>query len=163
MDTIQFQTLGLTNNFGTESVILTCPGDKDVSKIEVKVKKYLPVGDKIQIISKVVQNSMVSGIARLDLIKVNLDLELIQAYTNIEFSENELQNSLETYDKLEYAGIFYDIVSSIEQSEKDFIQEGVEDYKTQLEKSIASSMSGYVTQIDSMKALVGNYIKENAE
>lgn len=48
----------------------------------IEVKQYLPVKEKLSLVSKVVQNSMLGRILRSDLLEIYLNLEIVDAYTN---------------------------------------------------------------------------------
>ena len=98
-----------------------------IGEKEIHVKQYLPVNDKLELISRVV--SALSGNPYSFVNPIQLDVyttvEIIKAYTDIEFPEDSAVWDL--YDALEIESLADKIIAVIPKTEFDFIQSGVEE------------------------------------
>jgi hypothetical protein len=95
---------------------------------EIEVKKYLPMSEKAEMISRVINLSADdNGYYNPLQIKVFLTLETIYAYTNISFTEKQKENVLKLYDMVISSGLFSDIVSLIPEEEWKDLQNTVWD------------------------------------
>lgn len=109
MEKISFDTLGL--NLNQETKIVNFNGQ------EVEVKQYLPVNDKLELISRVINGSAdENNFANPIKTRVFTIIEVLKAYTNIEFPEIEIQ---ELYDLVASTGI---VTSIIEQNIPEYYQ-----------------------------------------
>ena len=110
-----------------------------INNIDVEVKQYLPVNEKLELITKVV--SELAGNKYNFVNPVQLDVyttvEIVRAYTNIEFPKDK--EIWELYDIMEIEQISNKVIAAIPAVEYDFIQDGVE-------KSI-SAYYGYQTSV----------------
>lgn len=97
-----------------------------IGEKEFHVKQYLPVNDKLELISKVV--SALSGNPYNFVNPIQLDVyttvEIVKAYTDIEFPDD--MPVWDLYDTLELEGLSNKIIAVIPKTEFDFIQDGVE-------------------------------------
>lgn len=85
---------------------------------EIEVKKYLPMNEKAEIVSKVINLSADNnGFYNPLRIKVYLTLETVYAYTNISFTEKQKENELKLYDMIISSGLFNEIVRLIPEDE----------------------------------------------
>ena len=93
---------------------------------EIEVKQYLPIQDKLQLISSVVNLSSDDN-GFINPVKVNtfMELYLVYYYTNIEFNEEEKDNFIQTYDLLSQSGLLKGILFDIPEDELEMIEEGV--------------------------------------
>ena len=82
---------------------------------EIEVKQYLPIQDKLQLISSVVNLSSDDN-GFINLVKVN---------TNIEFNEEEKDNFIQTYDLLSQSALLKNVLLNIPEDELEMIEEGV--------------------------------------
>ena len=97
--------------------------DKTITRIvefndtKIKVKQYLPIEDKLKLVEKVLvnvvnnENNFVNPI-HLDVYSV---IEIIKAYSNIEFVEDA--DPAQLYDQLFISGLSYQILSAIPEEE----------------------------------------------
>ena len=85
---------------------------------EIEVKKYLPMAEKAELVSKVINQSIDdNGYYNPLQIKVYLTLETIYAYSNISFTEKQKENILKLYDMVLSSGLFKKIIEAIPEEE----------------------------------------------
>ena len=98
-----------------------------INNKEIAVKQYLPVNDKLNLIGRVL--SAISGNEYNFINPVQLDvyttIEIIKAYTNIEFDTDALPADL--YDELEQEEIANQVISAIPETEYNFVVDGAQD------------------------------------
>ena len=95
---------------------------KKVDKIEqieyneqgIEIKQYLPIQQKLELLSSVItkatDNSKFFNPGQLS---VFFKLEIVQAYTNINFTEKQKEDFCKTFDLLEENGLFLVILNKI--------------------------------------------------
>lgn len=106
METIKFSDLNLS--------LVEDITEVNINGQYIKVKQYLPVEKQIEIISNVLRNSADdNNFANPTKVEVFFNLELIYAYTNLEFSEDEKENPTILYDILESNDIISKIIDAI--------------------------------------------------
>lgn len=122
MAKIAFTKLGLTK--AAESATKTV----EINGQLVEVKQYLPVNDKLELISNVLNlaadDNNFSNPVKLD---VCTSLEIVFAYTNISFTEKQKEDFIKLYDLFESNGIFNKIIAEIPAEEYKAIVNGVEE------------------------------------
>lgn len=97
--------------------------------ITIDVKQYLPISEKIDIITNIINNSMEDNNNFINPIKIDvlLALEIIFAYTNLSFTDKQKEDGLKLYDLLSENGLIDLIYSAIPEEEIEFLQECVWD------------------------------------
>ena len=117
---ISFTKLGLKLNT-TVNVIKF--NDQDI-----EVKEYLPVNDKLDLISWVINQSADEltfyNVGKLYIFKT---IALIQHYTNIKFTDKQLEDVPKLYDLLTSSGLADEILANIPTSERWWIDEVLND------------------------------------
>lgn len=90
--------------------------------VVVEVKQYLPVNDKLELVSTVVNTAVENGnIVNYGQLDVLFAINIIKAYTNINFTEKQLEDVAKLYDLLVSSG-FYEVVKNvIPTAETDYI------------------------------------------
>lgn len=84
----------------------------------IEVKQYLPISDKINIITNVIENSADdNNFANPVKVEVFANLEIIYAYTNISFTDKQKENPTKLYDLLEENGIIAEVIAAIPENE----------------------------------------------
>ena len=84
----------------------------------IEVKQYLPISDKINIITNVIENSADdNNFANPVKVEVFANLEIIYAYTNISFTDKQKENPTKLYDLLEENGIIAEVIATIPENE----------------------------------------------
>ena len=94
----------------------------------IEVKQYLPVNEKLTVISNVINNSADDySFANPVKIKVFTELEIIYNYTNINFTDKQKEDGAKLYDLLFSSGLIEEIFNVIPYTERENIIDGVWD------------------------------------
>ena len=84
----------------------------------IEVKQYLPINDKINIITNVIENSADdNNFANPVKVEVFANLEIMYAYTNISFTDKQKEDPTKLYDLLEENGIIAEVIAAIPENE----------------------------------------------
>ena len=96
----------------------------------IAVKQYLPLEDKLHLIERVIEYAHDTGNNFANPMKtdVYMAIEIIREYTNINFTDKQLENVPELYDKVISSGIWATIRDAIPEVEVSEIVRGV--YRT---------------------------------
>ena len=90
--------------------------------VVVEVKQYLPVNDKLELVSSVVNTAVENGnIVNYGQLDVLFAINIIKAYTNINFTEKQLEDIAKLYDLLVSSGFYEAVKNTIPTSETDYI------------------------------------------
>ena len=94
----------------------------------IEVKQYLPVEEKLELITSVLklshdQNNFSNPIK----IQVYTALEMVEKYTNINFTDKQKENPTKLYDLLNGNGLLEKIINAIPQAEYDELIKGIYD------------------------------------
>ena len=110
MAKVPFTKLGLKKIEDTKTISIC---DQDV-----EVKQYLPINDKINIITNVIENSADdNNFANPVKVEVFANLEIMYAYTNISFTDKQKGDPTKLYDLLEENGIIAKVIATIPENE----------------------------------------------
>ena len=110
MSRVPFTKLGLKKVEDTKNITIC---DQDV-----EVKQYLPISDKINIITNVIENSADdNNFANPVKVEVFANLEIIYAYTNISFTDKQKEDPTKLYDLLEENGVIAEVIAAIPENE----------------------------------------------
>lgn len=83
-------------------------------EIHYEVKYYLPVEDKMEMISKIINQSVDdNGFYNPMRLQIFTVLEVVYAYTNLNFTAKQKENPFKLYDQLVSSGLFYEVQSCI--------------------------------------------------
>ncbi|MDD7754363.1 MAG: hypothetical protein PUJ51_07630 [Clostridiales bacterium] len=84
----------------------------------IEVRQYLPISDKINIITNVIENSADdNNFANPVKVEVFANLEIMYAYTNISFTDKQKEDPTKLYDLLEENGIIAEVIAAIPENE----------------------------------------------
>lgn len=84
----------------------------------IEVKQYLPIQEKLELISRVInQSTEESKFYNPGKLSVFFKLEIAYTYTNINFTDKQKEEFCKTFDLLESAGLFGVILDNLPQSE----------------------------------------------
>ena len=121
MPKVSFGKLGLTKNTSTKII--------KYKEQEIEVKQYLPVNEKLDLISKVINLSSDGNDNFANPIKVTIytTLEIIKTYCNINFTEKQLEDVCKTYDLFAGNGLSSVIFAAIPAEELNELLTGIED------------------------------------
>lgn len=100
--------------------------NKAGEEIKYEVKHYLPLVEKLDLISRIINQSVDdNGFYNPMRVKLYMTLEVVYTYTNLSFTEKMKEDPFKLYDILINTGIFTDIVNAIRESDWKEIQENV--------------------------------------
>ncbi len=120
MAKVTFTKLGLKKNEDIKTVQI-CGQD-------IEVKQYLPIEEKLELIGKIIDNSVNNNNFENPVhLELYTNFEIIAAYTNITFTEKQREDIGKTYDLLFSNKIIDDILAWIPKGEYDIIANGVKD------------------------------------
>ena len=97
--------------------------NQDIKNIEfneqtIEVKQYLPVNDKLELISNVINASHDdNNFANPIKVSIFTTLEIMYAYTNINFTDKQKEDPTKLYDTLMSSGLVATVVSAIPEAE----------------------------------------------
>ena len=120
MAKVSFTKLGLKKKAETVKVQLT-------NDIEVEVLQYLPINDKLNLIAAVLNGSAdENNFANPAKIAIVANLEIVKAYTNLSFTEKQLEDTAKLYDLLEENDIINKVIMNIPSMEYEFLLDGID-------------------------------------
>ena len=91
-----------------------------------EVKHYLPIADKMDLVSNIINKSVDdNGFYNPMRVKIFMVLEIVYAYTNLSFTEKMKEDPFKLYDILVSTGIFTDVVNVIREKDWTEIQNSV--------------------------------------
>lgn len=107
--------------------------NQDIKNIEfneqiIEVKQYLPVNDKLELISNVINSAHdENNFSNPVKVSVFTTLEIMYAYTNINFTDKQKEDPTKLYDMLISSGVVAAVVNAIPEAEYNEILRGVSD------------------------------------
>ena len=121
MAKVAFTKLGLKRKDEVKTV--------NINNIVIEVKQYLPINDKLALISRVINLSHDSSNNFANPVQVEVigTIEIIAAYTNLSFTEKQKEDYAKLYDLLEENGITKDLIGAIPEDEYAFLIDGIND------------------------------------
>lgn len=112
---------------------LSCKINSDVqvinfNDINIEVKQYLPIQEKLALIGKVVEISHEEDYNYSNPVKrgVYATIEIIAAYTNITFTEKQREDTPKLYDAIHSVGLDNAVFSAIPEEELRAVRDGIE-------------------------------------
>lgn len=99
----------------------------EINEQSIEVKQYLPVNEKLALISNVINLSVDNNFKNPVKAEVIGSLEIIYAYTNITFTDKQKEDPAKLYDLLEENGAISAIMEAIPETEYNFIIDGIDD------------------------------------
>ena len=110
MSLLPFTKLGLTKKEEIKNIT--------INDQVIEVKQYLPISDKINIITNVIENSADdNNFANPVKVEVFANLEIMYAYTNISFTDKQKEDPTKLYDLLEENGVIAEVIAAIPENE----------------------------------------------
>ena len=99
-----------------------------INDIDIEVKQYLPVNDKLDLIARVIsgahdENNFPNPIK----IEVIGSIEIIMAYTNITFTDKQKEDIAKLYDILDSNEVIDQVIAAIPEDEYNFLIEGIDE------------------------------------
>ena len=113
MAKVAFTKLGLKSKNNIQKI--------NINENEIEVKEYLPLEDKLDIMTSLVNAALESDIRYFNIPQIlfNLKMEVLYKYTNISFTEKQKENPMKLYDIFESNGLFKKI---LEICEEDYLE-----------------------------------------
>lgn len=94
----------------------------------IEVKQYLPINDKLELISNVINSAHdENNFSNPVKVSVFTTLEIMYAYTNINFTEKQKEDPTKLYDLLISSGLVCEVIDAIPEAEYHEIISGIED------------------------------------
>ena len=119
MAKVPFTKLALSRN--TELKVLDWKDQK------IEIKQYLPVGEKLNLVSRVLQSSVDDNVfcnpCRVEIYKI---IEIILTYTNINITEKQGEDVLKLYDLFVSTGLFNNIKKLIPVEELEYLDKAID-------------------------------------
>ena len=121
MAKVTFNKLNLTKNTEIKSI--------DINENIIEVKQYLPVEEKLELISYIVNMAHDEDYNFSNPVKVEVfaGIGIIKYYTNITFTEKQLENPAKIYDLLNSNNVINNVIAAIPSNEYNEIRTGIED------------------------------------
>lgn len=111
---------------------LSCKFNNSIKTIDfngenIEIKQYLPVQEKLALISKVIMASHEQDQNHANPVKVKIytDLEVLFAYTNISFTEKQKEDTPKLYDLVFSSGLIDAVICAIPEAEYKYLLCGV--------------------------------------
>ena len=119
MAKVAFTKLGLKRKDEVKTV--------NINNNAIEVKQYLPINDKLDLISRVLNAShdQSTNFANPIQLEVIGTIEIIIAYTNLSFTEKQKEDYAKLYDLFEENGIIDLIIAEIPEREYNYIIDGI--------------------------------------
>lgn len=121
MAKVTFNKLNLTKNTEIKNI--------DINENIIEVKQYLPVEEKLELISYIVNMAHDEDYNFSNPVKIEVfaGIGIIKYYTNITFTEKQLENPAKIYDLLNSNNIINNVIAAIPSNEYDELRAGIED------------------------------------
>jgi hypothetical protein len=91
----------------------------------IEVKQYLPVNDKLGLISDVINSAADGNFANPIKVDVYAAIYIIEAYTNLIFTDKQKEDICKIYDLINGNGLLEEIVSTIPEEEYGTLWSGI--------------------------------------
>lgn len=121
MAKISFTKLGLVKN--QEIKMLSWNNQ------EIEIKQYLPINEKLSLISNVINNAHDGNknFSNPMQVKVYSALEILYFYTNINFTDKQKEDVAKLYDLVASSGLITNVINLIPKEEYDELISGIKD------------------------------------
>lgn len=106
---------------------------------QITVKQYLPIDEKVALAERVL-NAAIDETNYFSCARLNVysKIEIIKAYTNINFTDRQLEDAPKLFDLLQLNGIIQTVLNAIPENEYHFIQDMIYDDADRLGKHLNS-------------------------
>ena len=114
---------------------------------EIKVLKYLPIQDKIDLVQIALQKSFENGIYNQMKLEMYFNLYIVYMYTDLEFTDIEKESEEKLYDELESNHVFLDVIGAMDDDEYDNLVnflEIMEKKNVKYKKSVAALLATFI-------------------
>lgn len=139
----------------------------DFNGTEVEVLNYLPIEEKLSLISIVLQNCKENGIYNKAKVDALFHLYLVYEYTNLSFTDKQREDEMKIYDTLQSNGFINMMLAHINEHEYTellgYLNEQIEmelKYTTTAASVLNKFIDDLPAQADAMKNIIDNFDKE---
>ena len=120
MAKVSFTKLGLKKNENIKTI--------EICGQDIEVKQYLPIQEKLQLISDVINLSTGDNNFENPVqVDVYTCIKILDVYTNISFTEKQMEDVAKLYDLLDGNNVFADVFAWIPKSEYNMVINGIKD------------------------------------
>jgi hypothetical protein len=134
-----------------------------IPETDIEVNQYISIEDKNSIITMALQNSEDDTVYNECKLKMYFELYIAYMYSNIEFTEDDKDDPVKTYDILASNGIIQDIITALPQVE--YIElcnmlAVTKENKMKYKNSLASLLNHFIFDLPENAEAARNIIKE---
>lgn len=97
-------------------------------EVEIEVHQYLPIQEKLGLVGRVIEFAHQQDYNFFNPMKYDMIfwIEVVDAYTNITFTEKQKEDMPKLYDQLKYSGVLDSIIDKIPIAEISMLKEGAD-------------------------------------
>ncbi len=119
MAKIAFTKLGLTKNIEKKNI--------EWNNQQVEIIQYLPIEDKLNLIARIISFSEDEHVFYNPIkIKIFETIEIVLAYTNINLTEKQGEDTVKLYDLFTSSGFAKEVLKNVPEEEIQYVCDGVE-------------------------------------
>lgn len=127
---------------------------------KVEIKQYLPIKDKLELITKIIQFAMDDHVfINPSKVEIFECLEIILAYTNINITDKQAEDTLKMYDLFVSSGLYQAIKNLIPEEEYLYIHSNVLDTIHEI-YNYKHSLMGIIEQTQATYKDIGGQVEE---
>ena len=136
-----------------------------VNDVEIEVRKYLPIEDKIDLIEIALQKAEENGVYNEMKVAMYFNLYIIYMYTNLEFTDEEKMDEYKLYNELESNGVIIAVLGALQEYQELFHYLNImKDVKMRYKTSAAALIQTFIQDMpknaEAMSEIVDNFDKE---
>ena len=106
MAKVAFSKLGIKENKDVNTIVF--------NDIDIEIKRYLPIEDKLNMISAAINNAMdENGDINSVVLEAHFNLQVVFYYTNLTFTDKQKENLVKLYDLLKGSGLMDAVIDAI--------------------------------------------------
>lgn len=118
MAKVAFSKLGLKINSDIKTI--------EFNEQIIEIKQYLPVNEKLELITEVLNNSAdENNFANTVKVDIYVTVSIIEAYTNISFTEKQKENIAKLYDFVISTGFYDSVINHIPHAELESVKNSI--------------------------------------
>lgn len=95
--------------------------------VTIEIEQYLPLADKVGLMTRVIEQSGNGEEGFFNIVKLDAyyHIEMVKTYTNISFTEKQLEDPTKLYDALVLNDVWAFVEDKIPQSEREYIWDNI--------------------------------------